>query len=345
MPAGMLQQNILGLQAAAADADSACGIMAAVQAQGAVINVHQLAPAARSAAELTNGQQEDLQQHQRQLEHVQKAVALLRRATAMREQHLAAGNQLSGHSHHATAAAAVEAAVLAGAAFYHGGSGSAALTVKHSLAVLQDSLSMQKEVEVCRVLTQLQQYMEAFVCAGVSREPSRHRSTLDSLSQDVGAILQLPCSCMQECRAQLPDPQHNPAQARAGQASCRSRSAQAASVRQVLQDSLLLAFQHFSGSVAVLACSQPQDFLALAAEKAACCAAGLALVAAQGACCDASPVAHVQGHEAAVVATQQGVGLQSSVLTCCRCSAVSCIAAEMLQDVEGVVALHLGVLG
>jgi hypothetical protein len=354
MPAGMLQQKLLELQAAAADADSACSIMAAVQEQrqeqGAVQNAHQLQ--AGSATELANNQQEYLQQHQQQLERVQKAVELLCRATAVREQHLTAGNLLLGHCHHATAAAAVEAAVLAGSALRHGDSSRASCaaaqdtdSLQQSLAVLQDSISMQTEMEVCNVLMRLQQCMEAFVCAGMSVDPSSSSRTAENVGHNINAILQLPCSCMQEGPAQLPGAQHNPAQARAGPASCNSRPAQGVSAHAALQDSLLLAFRHFSSSVAVLACSQPQDSLPLAAERAACCAAGLALVAAMGGCCAASPVSPTQGAVSTVEAAQPGVGVKGSAVSCCRCSAVFHVAASMLQHVVGVVAVQLGVLG
>jgi hypothetical protein len=213
------------------------------------------------------------------------------------------------------------------------------------LAVLHDSLFVQTEAEMCSVLMHLQQCMEALERAGVSWEPSSSCRTVDSLSHDVDAILQLPCSCMQEGPAQLQGPQHNPVHASAGQESWSGRPAHAEPTLKVLQDSLLLAFRHFSSSVAVvLACSQPQDSLALAAEKAACCAAGLALVTAQGGCCDASPIGHAQGPVATVVAAQQGIGVQGSVSSCCRCSAVWHVVADMLQDAVGVVAVHLGVL-
>lgn len=208
---------------------------------------------------------------------------------------------------------------------------------------------MQTEVEVCSVLTHLQQCMEVLVRAGVSGHPSSGRSTAGSVSHDVDTILQLPCSCMQEGSAQPPGPQHKPAQTCAGLAACSSRPAQAASAQQALQDSLVLAFRHFSSSVAVLACSQPQDSLALAAEKAACCAAGLALVAAmsqQGGCCSASATGHAsaQGPIATVVAAQQGINAHGSALCCCRCSVVLHAVADMMQDVVGVVATHVGVL-
>jgi hypothetical protein len=265
---------------------------------------------------------------------------------------MAAGNQLLGHSHHATAAAAIEAAVLAGAALWHGSSGRAPCgaaqdrcCLQQSLAVLQDSLTMQTELEVCNLLMRLQQCMEACGCAGVSREPLSHTSAAGSVSYDADVILQLPCSCMQEGSAQLSGPQHNHAQACAGPASNSSRPAQAVSAHAALQDSLSLAFRHFGSIVHVLACRQPQDSLALAAEKAACCATGLALVAAPGGCCDASLLGHAQEPVARVVAAQQGVGLMDSAVSCCKCSAVLHVVADMLQDVVSVVVAHLGSLG
>jgi hypothetical protein len=92
-----------------------------------------------------------------------------------------------------------------------------------------------------------------------------------------------------------------------------------------MHDSLMLAFLHFSNSVGVLACSQPADSLALAAEKAVCCAAGVALVAAAGR----------KGRKGA------GAGMACS---CCRCSAVLQFVDRVLQEVVSVVVVHLGKL-
>jgi hypothetical protein len=91
----------------------------------------------------------------------------------------------------------------------------------------------------------------------------------------------------------------------------------------MMHDSLVLAFLHFSRSEGVLACSQPADSLALAAEKAVCCAAGLALVAA---------------------GQKGGKGAGARAACCCRCSAALRVVECVLQEAMSVVLAHLGML-
>jgi hypothetical protein len=309
MPPAVMQQKLLLLQAAAADADAACAIMAG----------------------LSQAHAQDQVQQEQQLKQVQEAVNMLERATEARQQHVAAGNQLLGYSHHATAAAAVEAAVLAAvvAGLQHGdASGSTAAgdtaarvlgsVLQQSMGVLQDSLAMQTEAEVCSVLLRLQQLLQELrdkvpACSSAS---SRR-------AQSVAAVLQLACSCYQHSTSQ-----ENQRQNTAQSLGVQGRK----SAHLVLQSSLLQAFRHFCNSTAVLACNQPQDSLALATERIACCASGLALVGRSrlgrmscAGCAEAEQ--RLQQHE-------QGA--------CGRCSAVLGVVGEMLRQAVIVVEAHLG---
>lgn len=279
MPPDMLQAKLLLLQAAAADVDAACGIMADLSKQQ--------------------------QGHVQDLQRVQEAVGLLQRATAARQQHLAAGNMLLGQSHHAAAVAAVEAAVtatrLAGQLTTTGGHSSSSVPgagdelLQQSLAVLQDTLDMRTEADVCTVSRRLQDVAHTLQQAVPACSCSTCSPSVAG-AQAADTALQLACSCPQ------------------------------VSAAQKAQRSLSLAFLHFSSSVAVLACSHPADALAVAVEKAACCAAGLALVSCSVEC---------------LPGQQHGQHRCSS--SCCRCSAVLGVVGRLLQEVVAVVQAHLGV--
>lgn len=274
MPPDMLQAKLLLLQAAAADVDAACGMMTDLSKQ----------------------------RHVQDLQQVQEAVGLLQRATAVQQQHLAAGNMLLGQSHHAAAVAAVEAAVTATRlAEQQGGHSSSSVPgagdelLQQSLAVLQDTLAMRTEADVCSVLSRLQDMAHTLREAGLACSCSKCSPSVAGV-QAADTALQLACSCPQVLAAQQ------------------------------AQRSLSLAFLHFSSSVAVLTCSHPPDALAVAAENAACCAAGLALV-----CCS------VKG----LPRQQRGQHRCSS--SCCRCSAVLGVVGRLLEEVVAVVQAHLGV--
>lgn len=312
-----MQQKLLVLQAAAANADAACNIMAG----------------------LSQVQAQEQAQQEQQLRQVQEAVSLLERTTEARQQHLAAGNQLLGCSHHAIAAAAVEAAVLAAAvAGVQRGDASGSTTVGESaeavpgslqrcLAVLRDSLAMQMEAEVCSVLLQLQQLLQDMQ----DKLPARSCASRSRV-QSVEAVLQLACSCSLHSTGSQQNQAQNAAQIVASQGR---KSAHTLSAQPVLQSSLLQAFQHFSSSTAVLACNKPQDSLAVATERIACCAAGLALVICSrigGDSCAHQPTAVQQ-------LQQQEQGSCSS---CCRCAAVLGVVGDMLRQAVGVVEAHLG---
>jgi hypothetical protein len=276
-------------------------------------------------------------QQEKQLRQVQEAVRLLERATEARQQHLAAGNQLLGYSHHATAAAAVEAAVLAAAnAGLQHGEASSSKTAGHSAAallgslmqqymrVLQDSLTMHTEAEVCSVLLRLQQLVP-----NLQDKVPVYSSASSSRAPSVEAVFQLACSCYQRSTSQEHERQD----------VTHSLAAQGRkSVQLILQNSLSQAFQHFSNSAAVLARNQPQYSLPLAAERIACCAAGLSLVGCSRlggkrcAGCSLWPTAEqrLQQHE------------QCTCGSCGRCSAVLGVVSDMLRQAVGVVEAHLG---
>lgn len=288
MPSDMMRQKLLQLEAAAADADSACSIMAA----------HQDAP---------QQLQQQQQQQQNALTKVQQVVKLFERATVVRQLHLAPANQLLGESHHLTAFAAVQSAILAAALAgvepqksLDGNMQDGSSELQCSLMLLQDSLAMQTEAEVCTLLLKLQDALQDVLLAPALRVPACTCAACQQRGLDtplsLAAVLQLPCSVGGQSEKQCLQPQ----QKHEG-------------VSTMLQESLLVAARHFSRSVEVLAFVQPPDALALAAEKAACCAACFALLAATN--CTGS---------------------------CCRCSEVSNAAAGMLQEVVQVVQLLLG---
>lgn len=280
-------------------------------------------------------QQAQQAKQQQMLAAVQRALVQAQKAVAIRQQHLAAGNSLLGHSHHLVAAAAVEAAVLAASAAatpapasgaqsaptpaaascpancqqQQGCSGTAtcqhhmhaSLGVQHSLAVLQDCLSMRTETEVCEVLLQLQELLAvtqsrlAACSCGACTSTSSADSTA-GVASALRAVLQRPCNCRDS--------------------------------QSVVQDSLALALQHLCSSSDVLSRSRPPDSLALAVERAACCAAGLALVSATAAAQAGTPHEH----------SQPGGDANG----CCRCSAVVGLVGELLSVVVSVVTSHVG---
>lgn len=344
MPPNLLQQKLLALQAAAADAEAAC----------------------RMKAELAEQQMPaQAQQRDRRLQQVRQALKLLQKATDVRQQHLAAGNHLLGQSHHATAVAAVEAAVLAAArASSSVGvdnsskvTGSPANTLAQlldsSLVILQTSLRMQTEEEVCSVLLRQQDMLQALQdsCAACTCASC---SGLTGSVKAAEAVLQLSCSCSQHSskeqrqQAQQADRQHSAQPPSAHLVADSSTMAHAGPAQAVLQESLSLAFLHFSKSAAVLARSHSADSLALAAEQAACCAAGLAFVAysapgghGAAACSQRADEADGRAAHARVQLGQEGAQ-QGSCGGCCRCTNVLCDVAHVLQQVSATVPVHLG---